>query len=72
MNERNTLMSIQQTHQELTQEIWNFCFKYKLTLSEIHIIKRKNRQTVYSFQTLSLSYFTYLYSESYKIIEDKR
>nr|YP_010130233.1 LAGLIDADG endonuclease [Clavaria fumosa]QPZ51134.1 LAGLIDADG endonuclease [Clavaria fumosa] len=72
MNGKNALMGIQQTHQELTQEILNMCFKLNLILSGIHVINRNNRQTVYSFQTLSLPYFTFLYNDWYKIIDGKR
>jgi hypothetical protein len=48
------------------------CFKNKLILSGIHVIQRKDKQTVYSFQTLSLPYFTSLYNEWYKIVGGKR
>nr|YP_010846165.1 LAGLIDADG homing endonuclease [Cyathus stercoreus]WEV87352.1 LAGLIDADG homing endonuclease [Cyathus stercoreus] len=71
MNGRQALMSIQQTHQELTQEIWKFCFQLNLVLSGIHIIKRTNRKTVYSFQTLSLPFFTSVYNDWYKSIDNK-
>jgi len=40
MNGKNALMSIQQTHLELTQEVWRLCFKNKIILSGIHIIQR--------------------------------
>jgi hypothetical protein len=69
MNGKNALMSIQQTHIELTQEVWQRCFKLKLILSGIHIINRKNKKTVYSFQTLTLPYFTSLFNDWYKLIE---
>nr|YP_010721244.1 LAGLIDADG homing endonuclease [Cyathus striatus]WDS46395.1 LAGLIDADG homing endonuclease [Cyathus striatus]WDS46430.1 LAGLIDADG homing endonuclease [Cyathus striatus] len=71
MNGSQALMSIQQTHQELTQEIWKFCFHLNLVLSGIHIINRTNRKPVYSFQTLSLSFFTSLYNDWYKSIGNK-
>ena len=72
MNGSQALMGIQQTHQELTQEIWKMCFQLNLVLSEILIIKRTNKKLVYSFQTLSLPYFTSLYNDWYVIINKKR
>lgn len=71
MNGKLALLSIQQTHQELTQEIWKMCSKLKLVLSGIHIIDRQNNNIVYSFQTLSLPFFTSLYNDWYKSIDNK-
>jgi len=72
MNGKNALMGIQQTHEDLTKEIWKMCFNLKLVLSEIHIISRNNRKPVYSFQTLTLPYFTSLYNDWYSITDGKR
>lgn len=72
MNGAQALIGIQQTHQELTEEIWSLCFNLKLVLSGIHIINRKNRQKVYSFQTLTLPYFTSLYKYWYKVTNNKK
>jgi hypothetical protein len=71
MNGSQATMSIQQTHKELTEEVWKMCFQLNLVLSDIHIIDRINRKLVYSFQTLSLPFFTTLYKEWYKNIENK-
>lgn len=71
MNGKQALLSIQQTHQELTQEIWKMCFQLNLVLSGIHIINRVNKKLVYSFQTLSLPFFTNLYNDWYKSIDNK-
>lgn len=71
MNGRLAILSVQQTHQELTQEIWKMCFQLNLVLSGIHIINRVDKKLVYSFQTLSLPFFTVLYNDWYKLIEDK-
>lgn len=57
MNGRLAILSVQQTHQELTQEIWKMCFQLNLVLSGIHIINRVDKKLVYSFQTLSLPFF---------------
>ena len=47
------------------------CFKLNLVLSGIHIINRQNKKIVYSFQTLSLPFFTSLYKDWYKSINNK-
>ena len=47
------------------------CFKLNLVLSGIHIINRQNKKLVYSFQTLSLPFFTSLYKDWYKSISNK-
>lgn len=72
INGKNALMGIQQTHEELTKEIWQMCFNLKLVLSEIHTIIREGRKPVYSFQTLTLPYFTNLYNDWYNVIDGKR
>jgi LAGLIDADG DNA endonuclease family protein len=72
MNGKNALMGIQQTHEELTKNVWNICFNLKIVLSGVHIINRPNKLTVYSFQTLSLPYFTNLYQDWYKLTDNKR
>ena len=47
------------------------CFQLNLVLSGINIINRQNRKIVYSFQTLSLPFFTSLYKDWYKSISNK-
>ena len=47
------------------------CFQLNLVLSGINIINRQNRKIVYSFQTLSLPFFTSLYKDWYKSINNK-
>ena len=47
------------------------CFQLNLVLSRIHIINRQNKKLVYSFQTLSLPFFTSLYKDWYKSISNK-
>ena len=71
MNGSQALMSIQQTHQELTEEIRKRCFQLNLVLSGIRIINRPNRKLVYSFQTLTLPFFTSLHKDWYKLIDNK-
>jgi len=43
MNGNNALMGIQQTHKELTSNLWNMCLNLKLILSPIKIIDRDNK-----------------------------
>ena len=47
------------------------CFKLNLVLSKIHIIKRPNKKIVYSFQTLTLPFFSNLFNEWYKSVDNK-
>jgi DNA-binding transcriptional regulator WhiA len=61
MNGKEALLSIQQTHLELTQEIWKISFQLKLVLSGVHIINRANRKTVYSFPSEACSIFTFFH-----------
>jgi len=68
MNGKLALLSIQQTHQELNQEIWKMCSQLNLVLSGIN---RQNNKIVYYFQTLSLPFFTSLYNDWYKSIDNK-
>ena len=63
MNGKLALLSIQQTHQELTQKIWDICYQLKLVLKSIHVIDRPNKNLVYSFQTITLPFFTVLYND---------
>lgn len=58
MHGKYALFNIQQTHEELTQNLWQMCHSLNLILSDIHIIHRDNRKLVYSFQN---SYFTLFY-----------
>ena len=71
-NGKHVLMGIQQTHEELTKKVWQMCFDFKLVLSDILIIQRKKEKPVYSFQTLTLPYFTNIYNEWYYILDGKR
>lgn len=48
------------------------CFQLNLVLSEVHIIKRPNKKLVYSFQTLTLPFFTNLHSDWYQIINNQK
>jgi hypothetical protein len=48
------------------------CFQLNLILSGIHVINRPNKKLVYSFQTLSLPFFTSLHSDWYKLIDKKK
>ena len=47
------------------------CFQLNLVLSGIRIINRPNRKLVYSFQTLTLPFFTSLHKDWYKLIDNK-
>jgi LAGLIDADG DNA endonuclease family len=47
------------------------CLQLNLVLSGIHKINRANKKIVYSFQTLSLPFFTSLYKDWYNSINNK-
>ena len=71
-NGKHALMGIQQTHEELVNNLWQMCYDLNLVLSDIFIIKRVNWKPIYSFQTLILPYFTSLYVEWYKTFNGKK
>jgi hypothetical protein len=72
MNGNHALMGVQQINEELVQKLWQMCDDLNLVLSDILIINRENWKTIYSFQTLTLPYFTALYHEWYQTIDGKR
>ena len=72
MQGKYALMGIQQVHPELTQAIWLMCYQFKLILSGVHPIDRPNRQTAYTFQTLTLPFFLQLFKDWYTIIGNKK
>ena len=57
-NGKFALLGIQQTHEELVETIWAMCSCLKLVHAPILEINRSNWKTIYSFQTLTLPYFT--------------
>jgi len=71
-NGKNALLGIQQVHSEITDYLWKNCYEANLVKSGIHIINREDRKLVYSFQTLTLPYFSDLHSEWYHVINGKR
>jgi hypothetical protein len=61
LNGQNALISIQQTHIELTQEIWQRFFKLKLILSGIHIINPKNKNSIFLPNSDFVLFFLFVY-----------
>lgn len=60
MNGRHALLSVQQTHPELVNELWNICKSLHLVISPVKPLNRSTWQTIYYFQTLTMPYFTNL------------
>lgn len=72
MNGKLALLGIQQTHEELVETLWAMCSSLNLVYAPILEINRSNWKTVYSFQTLTLPYFTELSAVWYTSIDGKR
>lgn len=66
MHGNHALLSIQQTHKEIVENLWNICFSYNLVYTPVKEINRKNWKPVYYFKTLTLPYFTCLFNAWYK------
>lgn len=71
-NGNHVLLGIQQTHKEIVEYLWCHFSLHNLVFHPIHIIARPHKQLVYSFQTLTLPYFTELYSHWYETGNRKR
>ena len=71
MNGSMALLSIQQIHSELTMGLWTLCKDLQLVSSEILTLHRHNWQPVYSFQTLTLPFFTELFNEWYTNLDGR-
>lgn len=65
MGGKYALLSIQNIHPELTQALWMMCNKFNLILSGVKPLERKNKQTIYTFQTLTLPFFLQLFNDWY-------
>lgn len=61
MNGLMALLSVQQTHAELTNGLWQMCWDLKLILSNVYVMNRNHWKTIYAFQTLTLPFFTDLF-----------
>ncbi|MBP1357804.1 MAG: hypothetical protein JZD40_04870 [Sulfolobus sp.] len=70
MKGTHALLSVQQVHSELTINLWDICFSLNLVINPVKTIKRKTRQIVYYFQTLTKPYFTSVYNARYINVND--
>lgn len=65
MNGSNALLSIQQTHPEITQGLWNICHRYHLVVNPVKRLYPSGKRPVHYFQSLTMPYFTDLYNYWY-------
>ena len=50
----NALLSIQQTHREIVDNLWNICFSYNLVNSPVGELIRENWKPVYHLKTFTM------------------
>jgi hypothetical protein len=71
MHGSNALLSIQQTHREIVDNLWNICFSYNLVNTPVGELIRKNWKPVYHFKTFTMPYFTRLFNAWYTNINGR-
>jgi hypothetical protein len=73
MNGRDALLSVQQTHEELTKNLWEICFKLNLVITPMKTLNRRAWKTIYYFQspTPTLPYFTNLREVWYPVLNGR-
>lgn len=60
INGSQALLSVQQVHSELTNNLWNICFSLHLVINPVKTLVPVSKQIVYYFQTLTLPYFSHI------------
>lgn len=65
MNGTMALLSVQQTHAELTNGLWQMCWDLKLILSNVYVMNRNHWKTIYAYQSLTFPFFTDLFKVWY-------
>ena len=58
----NALLSIQQTHREIADKLWDICFSYNLVNTPVKELIRHGWKPVYHFKTFTMPYFTRLFN----------
>jgi hypothetical protein len=71
MHGSNALLSIQQTHREISDKLWNICFSHNLVHTPVSELIRQNWKPVYHFKTFTMPYFTRLFNAWYTNIDGK-
>ena len=68
MQGTQALMSVQQTHQELVEGLWQMCFDLHLVINPVGSMHRNSAHKVmYYFQSLTMPYFTTYYNNWYRV-----
>ena len=71
MHGSNALLSIQQTHREIVDKLWNICFSYNLVHTPVKELIRHGWKPLYHFKTFTMPYFTLLFNAWYTNIDGK-
>nr|YP_008082076.1 LAGLIDADG endonuclease family protein [Rhizoctonia solani]AGK45454.1 LAGLIDADG endonuclease family protein [Rhizoctonia solani] len=71
MHGSNALLSIQQTHREIADKLWDICFSYNLVNTPVKELIRHGWKPVYHFKTFTMPYFTRLFNAWYTNIDGK-
>jgi hypothetical protein len=71
LNGREALLSVQQTHSELTNNLWRLCNEFNLVTTPVKILQRGTGKSVYYFQTLTIPYFTRIWTIWYSFVDSK-
>lgn len=68
MNGHHALLSVQQIHPELVNNLWSTCQSLHLVMSPVKTLNRSNYKTIYYFQTLTMPYFTNIRLSWYPVV----
>lgn len=71
MHGSNALLSIQQTHREIVDKLWNICFSYNLVHTPVKELIRHGWKPLYHFKTFTMPYFSRLFNAWYTNIDGK-
>jgi len=71
MHGSNALLSIQQTHREIADKLWDICFSYNLVHTPVKELNRHDWKPVYYFKTFTMPYLTRLFTVWYTNIDGK-
>lgn len=68
LNGHYALLSVQQTHPELVNKLWEICSTLNMVINPVKTLKRSNWKTIYYFQTLTMPYFSNLRQIWYPVL----
>ncbi|RYE27649.1 MAG: hypothetical protein EOP45_00420 [Sphingobacteriaceae bacterium] len=67
----HALLSIQQTHKEITECLWSICHSLNLVINPINPISQGDWKIIYTFQSLTMPYFTTLWHDWYSLVDGR-